>query len=63
MAKKRGNQSKRILVEAIGYIKTIQKTAPENPKIAEILEKAEKNLQDQLFDVMSREVTSVTKKT
>ena len=53
MAKKTNSQEIKLVVEAIEYFKAAKERAPRaNPLILELLDKDERTLQDQLFELM-----------
>ena len=58
MGKKRADDTIKTLVEAIDFIKSVRETAPTNQKIADALDRTEKELLDELFELLAQKVTT-----
>ena len=58
MGKKRADDTIKTLVEAIDFIKSVRETAPANQKIADALDRTEKEMHDELFELLALKVTT-----
>ena len=58
MGKKKADETIKTLVEAIRFIKSVRETAPANRKIIDALDRTEKEMHDELFDLMALKVTA-----
>ena len=60
MKKKKNNAEMENLIEAIKFIKETKEKFSKNPKFSEIIDADERELQDELFEIMNKKISIKT---